>query len=133
GNGLKARGAVVHGVEGAHVGQKGLGRADVARRLLAADVLLARLQGEAQGPVVEAVLGDANDAAGYFALVLVGTGEEARVGPAVTERHAEALGAADGDVGAELAGRLEPRQGQEVGGDAEETLPLVHEVRELLV
>ena len=40
---------VINGVHGGHAGQQGLGGADVAGGLFAADVLLARLQGQAQG------------------------------------------------------------------------------------
>ena len=37
---------------------------------------------------------------------------------AIADRHAEALGRADGDVGAHLARRLQQRQRQRIGGDA---------------
>ncbi len=47
----EARGAVPHGIHARHDGEEHLGGADVGRRLLAADVLLARLQGEAVGLV----------------------------------------------------------------------------------
>ena len=47
----QAVGAVVDGVHARHDGEQHLGGADVARRLLAADVLLAGLQGEPVGRV----------------------------------------------------------------------------------
>ena len=49
GDAAQSLGAVVHGVHGGHHGQQHLGGADVRRRLLPADVLLPRLQGEAIG------------------------------------------------------------------------------------
>ena len=48
---------------------------------------------------------DADDPAGHGALVGVAGGEERGVRPAIAHRHAEALGRAEGDVGAQLAGR----------------------------
>jgi hypothetical protein len=36
---------------------------------------------------------------------------------AITHRHAEALRRTDGDVGAEIAGRGQQRQRQQIGGD----------------
>ena len=108
---------MVDGVHRGHHGQQHLRRADVARRLLAADVLLARLQREAQRRVPLRVVGDADDPAGDLALELVARRHVAGVRAAVAERHAEALAGADGDVGADLARRLEQRQRQQVGGD----------------
>ena len=40
---------VIHGVHGGHDGKEDLGRADIARRLVAADVLLAGLERKAKG------------------------------------------------------------------------------------
>ena len=91
---------VIHGVEARHVGEERLRRADVARRLLAPDVLLARLQRHAQRRPAGGVARHADDAAGHRALVLVAAGHESGVRAAVAERHAVALRRADGDVGA---------------------------------
>ena len=63
---------------------------------------------------------DADDPAGHGALVGVPGGEEGGVRAAIAHRHAEALGGAEDDVGTQLAGRGEQRQGQQVGGDAGE-------------
>ena len=98
-------GPVVDGVHRRDDGEEHLRRADVARRLLAADVLLARLERHPQRGVAVGVDGDADDAAGDLPLEVVGGGEERGVGAAVAERHAEALRVADGHVRAELAGR----------------------------
>ncbi|MCY1291050.1 hypothetical protein D9M70_402210 [compost metagenome] len=108
--------AVVDGVHAGDVGQQHLGGADVAGGLLAADVLLAGLHGQAQGRLAVAVDGDADQAAGHVALEGVAGGEVGRVRATEAQRHAEALGAAEGDVGTELAGRGQQGQGQQVGG-----------------
>ena len=60
---LEPLGAVVDGVHGGHVGEQGLRRADVGRGLLAADVLLARLQRHAERHLARHVLRHADDAA----------------------------------------------------------------------
>ena len=52
-------------------------------------------------------------------------GHEAGVRAAVEQRHAEALGGADGDVGAELAGRGEQGQGQQVRRHGDQGAALV--------
>ena len=90
-----------------HDRQQHLGRADIAGGLLAADVLLARLQREAQGRPAVRIFGNADDAAGHLAFEFIARGEERGVRAAVTQRHAEALRVADGDVRAEFAGRRE--------------------------
>ena len=68
--------------------------ADVGRRLLAADVLLARLQGEAHGRRPGSVDGDADEASGHAALEGVAGGHVAGVGATEAHGDAEALGAA---------------------------------------
>ena len=62
---------------------------------------------------------------GQVPLEAGGHGHVAGVRAAVEERDAEALGRADHDVGAELAGRLEQGQGEQVGGDDGEGVALV--------
>ena len=110
-------GAVVHGVHRGDVGQQRLRGADVARGLVAADVLLACLQRQPQGRAAVRVLGHADDPARQPPLVFVPCGDERRVRAAVAHRHAETLRAADGDVRAEFAGRLDLREHQQVGRD----------------
>ncbi len=110
GDGRQPVGPVVDGVEPGDVGQEHLGRADVARRLLAADVLLARLQRHPQRRVAVPVLADADDPAGDLARERVGGGEERRVGAAEAHRHAEPLAGAQRHVRAPGAGRLDERQ-----------------------
>ncbi len=106
---------VVDGEHGGDDGEEHLCRADVARRLLAADVLLARLQRHAQRTVALGIDRDADDAARHGALVFVLGGEEGGMRAAIAHGHAEALGRADGDVGAQFTGRRQQRQGEKVG------------------
>ena len=59
GDGLEALRAMVHSVHARNVGQQGLCGADVGRRLVAPDVLLARLHRHAQRRLVAGVAADA--------------------------------------------------------------------------
>jgi hypothetical protein len=68
-----------------------LGGADVVRRLLAADVLLARLEREHEPAAAVDVGGLAGDAARHAAQVGVGGGEEAERRPAEVQAVAERL------------------------------------------
>ena len=112
--------AVVDGVERGHDGQQRLRGADVGGGLLAADVLLAGLQRQAVGGDAGVVLGDAHEAAGHGALEALLDGHVGGVRAAEEQRHAEALGGADGDVRALLARGRDQGQGEEVGGDGDE-------------
>ncbi len=66
-----------------------------------------------------------DEAAGQVPLESGGDRHVAGVRAAVEERDAEALGGPDDDVGAELAGRLEHGQRQQVGGDDGQRVALV--------
>ncbi len=96
-----------------------LRRADVAGRLLAPDVLLARLQREAIGGVAVRVDADADQPPREAPLVLVAARQVGGVRAAAAHRHAEALRRSARDVGAELAGRRDQGQREQVGGDDE--------------
>jgi hypothetical protein len=117
GDAAQALRAVVHRVHRGHHREEHLGGADVGRGFLAADVLLARAEGEAEGRVALRVLGHADEAAGHLAFAGVARGEEAGVRAAEAERHAEALRGAHGDVGAEFARRAQQREREQIGGD----------------
>ena len=106
--------AVIDGVHPGDHGQQHLRRADVARRLLAPDVLLARLQRHPVRDVAVPILGDADETPRQLAHPFAARREERRVRSAVAERHAEALRAADRHVGADLAGRRQHRQRQQI-------------------
>ena len=64
------------------------------------------------------VLRDADEPPGHLALAVVARREERRVRAAEAQRHAEALRAADRDVGAELARRRQQRQREQIGRHA---------------
>ena len=91
-----------------------LRRADVRRSLLAADVLLARLQRQNEPAAAVDVDRLAGDAARHPSHVLVARGEEAERRAAEIEAVSERLALADADVDAELAGRLENAERQRV-------------------
>ena len=73
-NRAQAGGAMIRGVHRRDHGEQDLGGADIARRLLAADVLLAGLQCEAVRLAARAVHRQADDAPGERALELVQQG-----------------------------------------------------------
>ena len=104
-------------VHAGHDGQQHLRGADVGGGLLAADVLLAGLQGEPHGRRAGGIHADADEPARHVALVGIAGGHVAGVRAAEAHRHAEALRRADHDVGAQLAGRGQQHQRQQVGGD----------------
>ena len=101
GNALEAAGAVVDSIHGGDDGQQHLRGADVAGGALAADVLFAGLQGQAQGGVALGVDGDADDPAGELAFEGFAGGHVGGVRPAIAHGHAKALAAAHGDIGSE--------------------------------
>ena len=88
---LESLATVVDGVHRGHHGEQHLRGADVGGRLLATDVLLARLQGEAQRGRAVGVDRDADEAAGQLALEARAHAHEGGVGAAVGGRDAEAL------------------------------------------
>ena len=98
---------MINGIHRGHDGEQDLRRADVTRRLVAPDVLLARLQREAiSGPPV-GIVRNADESSRHVAFVLIARREISRVRSAEAKRNAETLRAADGDIGAEFARRFE--------------------------
>ena len=91
--------------------------ADVVRGLLAADVLLARLQREHEAAAAVDVGRLARDPARHAAEVGLLGGEEAEARAAEVEPVAERLALADGDVDVEVAGRAQHAERQRVGLD----------------
>jgi hypothetical protein len=83
--------AVIDRIHGGHDRQQHLCGADIGSRLLAPDVLLARLQREAIGGLALGVHRHAHQAPGHAALQLVPRGHVARMRAAETHGHAEAL------------------------------------------
>ena len=91
-----------------------LGGADVVRGLLAADVLLARLQREHEAAAAVDVGRLARDPARHAADVVLLGGEEAEARPAEVQPVAERLALADGDVDVEVARGLEHAERERV-------------------
>jgi hypothetical protein len=113
---------VVHSVHACHDRKQHLRGADVARRLFAANVLLACLERHAESGVAIAVPRHADDAARHVPLVLILRGEEGGMRAAVPDRHAESLAVADGDVSAPFTRRHQQREREEVGGRGHQRL-----------
>ena len=118
-------GPVVDGVHRRDDREQRLRGADVARRLLAADVLLARLQREPVRPVAVGVDRDAHEPPRDHPLEPGPHRHVRSVRAAVEQWHPEPLAAADGDVRAELAGRGEQREREEVGRDGHQRAGLL--------
>ena len=116
GNRREARRAMVHRVHRRNHGEQHLSGADVARRLLAPDMLLARLQRKPVGDVAGGVQRHAHEATGQHAQVRLARRKKPCVRPTVAERHAEALRRAEGDIRTEFARRHEQAQGEKIAG-----------------
>ena len=97
-------------VGGGRQGAEGLVRADVAGRLVAADVLLAGAQRHDEGAAPVEVGGPADEATRDLAQERLAAGQQAEVGAAVLRRDAERLALPGRDVGAVLPGRREDGQ-----------------------
>ncbi len=116
---------VVGAVERRDDGEQGLRRADVARRLLAPDVLLPRLQRQPVRNRAVGVVADADQATGQGPLQPGAHRDVRGVWAAVEEGDAEALRRADRDVRTELARRRQQRQREQVGGHGDQGAALV--------
>ena len=103
GNGPECVRAMIDRVERGHQREQRLCGADIARRFLAPDMLLAGLHRHAIGLVAACIDRDSDDAPGERALVFVAGSEIRRMRTAKTHRHAKALGIADRDIGTHLA------------------------------
>ena len=108
--------AVVHRVHGGNDRQEDLRRADVRRRLLPADVLLARLERQPVGGPPLRVDRQPDQASRQVPLEACLHRHERCVRPSVPERDAETLRGPDHHVGPPLPRRLEEGERQEVGG-----------------
>ena len=109
--------AVPTGVQPRHVGQQHLRGADVGGGLLAANVLLARLECKAKcGPSL-GVGADADESAGKCPGHRLAGCNEGGMRATEPHRHAETLRRTDGNVGAQLARGSGEHAGQQIGGD----------------
>ena len=109
-------GPVIDGVHRGDHGQQDLGGADVARRLLSADVLLAGLEGETIGWLSISVARDADEASRQAALELIADGQIPRMGTTIAHRNSKALGRTNSHVGSEFTRGREQDERQRVGG-----------------
>ena len=89
-------------------------RADVAAGLLAADVLLARLQRQDKTALAARIDRLADDTARQLAHVLRRSGHEAEIRAAPAEGHAKRLALTDGDIRAALLRRFQDAEGNGV-------------------
>ncbi len=113
-------GPVVHRIHPGDDREQDLRGADVRRRLLTTNVLLARGQGETKRHPIMRVLRDTDEPAGHRSLVGVTRRHVGRMRAAVEERDAETLRAADHDVDTHLPRRRQQRQGERIGGDGDQ-------------
>src|SRR6266496_479864 len=95
-------GAVINRVHRGYESGKDRCRADVARCLVATDMLLARLQREAIGGPTLRIVRNTHQPAGHVTFVSIAGGEVCRVRPAKPERSTEALRATDRDIRAKF-------------------------------
>ena len=116
-NPFQARRPVPDRIHPSHHRQQHLGGADVARRFLTPDVLLARLQRQAERRPASGVHTHAHQPPRHLPLVLVQGGEEPGMRTAEAHRHAEALGRAHDHIRAHLAGWREQHEAQQVRTD----------------
>ena len=116
-NPAKAFGTVVGRIHARHNSKQHLRGADVARRLVATDVLLARLQRQPECRVARAIARLAHEPAGHDPLERLATGEEARVRAAKAQRNAEPLRRTNSDVGPLLTGAAPEHRRQRIRGE----------------
>ncbi len=117
---------MVHGVHRGDDGEQHLRGADVARRLLATDVLLARLQRETERGAPRVVLRHSDEAAGERPREFRPRGDEPGMRSTEAEGNTEPLRRADDDVRPLFSGRDHEATGEEIGRDDHETARLLH-------
>ena len=116
-------------VDRGHERAEGHVGADVGGRLAAADVLLARLQGEHEAALPVAVHRGADETARHPADELLLGREDTEVRPPEAQRHAKPLPFADDDIRAEPSRRFENAQVHGVGDDDQQRPRRVRELR----
>ena len=121
------------GIHAGHHGKQDLRGADVARRLLPADVLLACLQSHSQRRRSVGVTRDADDPAGNLALKFVAGRKVRGVGTTVAQRHSKSLRVTHCDVCAPLTGGREQRERQKVGGHRNEGVLSVRSLADVAI
>ena len=135
GNVLQTVRTMITSVHRRHAGQQRLGRANVAGRFLAANVLFTGLQRQAKSSVAPGIFGHANDAAWHVAFESVPRRKVRRVRTAVPQRNAKTLRTANRDVGPELARRPQQSQTQQIRGYGDQSAGLMrlrHQIRVIM-
>ncbi len=122
--GQPARAVVARVHRGKHR-QQHLCGADVAGGLVAADVLLASLQRQPIGRRAVTVDGHTDQPAGQLTRMLGVHRKVPGMRAAKPHRHSEPLCGAKGDVSADLSGRRDQRQRQQVGADGHQCATVV--------
>ena len=121
----QALGAVIARVHRGHHRQQHLGGADVAGRLVAADVLLAGLQGQPVGRRPVGIHRHADQPARQLPGMLAVQRQVAGVRAAESHWHTESLGGAERDVRADFARRGDQRARQQIGADGDQRTAVV--------
>src|ERR1051326_7338421 len=98
GNRAQTARAVINRVHRRDDREQNLGGANITRCLVAADVLLARLQREPIRRPAFRVVRNTDESAWHMTLVLIARCKERRVWSTKSERNSEALCAADGNI-----------------------------------
>ena len=109
--------AMVNRVHRRHDGEKNLGRANIAGRFVAADVLLACLQRESVCRSAFGVVRNANKTSRHVAFVLIARGKIGGMWSTESERNTKPLRVPDGNVSAKFAGRLQQCECESVGSN----------------
>ena len=121
----KAIGAVIDRVHAGDHGEEHLGRADIRGRLVATNVLLARLQGKSQCGGAIGINGDTNKPPGHHALKPIADRHVGGVWATEANRHAVPLHRANGDIRTHRGGRSKQDERQRIGGQHGERVALV--------
>ena len=114
-----------NGVHPRHDREQDLGGADVARGLVAADVLLPGLERQAIGGATLGVARDPHESARDVTFVGLAGGEERGVRSSVAQGDPETLCRAHRYVRTELARRPEEREGEEIRCDDQQRAGVV--------
>ena len=104
---LDAFGSMVNGIHGRHIGQKCLGRTDIARgfsRRICCSLVCRAIRRHRLPPGIHT---DSNDSARDVSFEFIPGGKERGMWSAEAHRNTQALGVPHGNIGAQLTGRGE--------------------------
>ena len=104
---------MIYRIHRCYHGKEDLCRADVARRFVAADVLLPCLQCKSIRRAIFSVVRHTDQSAGHVALVIVARGEVSRVWSAESQRYSKTLCIPNCNISAEVARRFDQREGKD--------------------